>query len=81
MHGYIEVTKKDWDNLHSLLRKSDIVLGDLNINTRDAQYSGLKMLNKILKKVNKVAVLDEPTHQTFGQPDHILLHENFPLPC
>ena len=69
--------KKDVDSLQNVFRPSDLVMGDLNINTMDERGTGSKRLSKIADEAFKQSVLKEPTHQRFSQPDHILLQKYF----
>ena len=72
-------TKEDFHEVNDTLTLSSVVMGDLNINTRDAHGVGIRCLKNLAENTSKKSVLDEPTHQQFGQPDHVLIDKDFPF--
>ena len=81
-HMYLHPDAKldDFRSLMDNFRHSDIILGDLNINTRDQHGAGMRRINSLCQQISKVSVLDEPTHRTASQPDHILAGKDSLLP-
>lgn len=75
-----KAAKSEFDELIKFSANVSVIMGDLNINSRDAQGSGKKTLEVFSSASSKVSILDEATHQLGGQPDHILVDVNFHLP-
>ena len=80
VYAHPAAKKSDFEELKEQSRGVKVVMGDLNVNSRDASGSGRKTLEKFASKSSKIPILDEATHQLGGQPDHILIAEDFSLP-
>lgn len=75
-----KTSRRDFQELELYAKSANVLLGDLNINSRDPLGSGAKNLAKFAEKTLKVPILNEATHHLGGQPDHILIDANFPSP-
>ena len=71
---------EDFLSIQATLTMSNVVIGDLNINTQDANFDEEKQLQRLGDQIGKKPVLNEITHQNLSQPDHILLGKDFGLP-
>jgi len=72
-----------WTNMNSfekLCLSSDVVMGDLNINVRDAEGFGKKTMDSLMQNTSKIAALDDVTFDRYSQPDHILVDKSFQYP-
>jgi len=68
------------NSFEKLCLSSDVVMGDLNINVRDAEGFGKKTMDSLMQNTSKIAALDDVTFDRYSQPDHILVDKSFQYP-
>ena len=72
-----KASNQDIDNLNDTFRSSDLVIGDLNINSLNEGGSGLRKMMQVAEEAGMTSVLEEMTSNRCSQPDHILLKNDF----
>lgn len=73
-----KATSEEYDNLAQNIKASDIIIGDLNIDTINGGKSKRKKLQKFLRSTETKSVLKEKTHRDGGQLDNCLIQSEFP---